>query len=359
MNWGSAGGKDVHCHTLKSPCLEVDVISLGAALTAVRVLVDGSWIDVLMAYDTLEKYPAKGEPERNGKPNFSTVVGRCANRVADGRFELDGKSFELNKNIGQLHLHGGVDGFYSQVWDVVNVAENAVTLRLSEPDGAMGYPGKVDVDVTYEILENELHFKYRGVTDQPTLLSMTNHGYWNLKGHAAGNVLDHTLMVRASHTTAVDDKQVMTGELLPVESTGLDFRTPHLLQAVFDKVGPVDTNYCLDKHASSEVLAARLEAPNGIAMEVWTDQPGLQVFTGGNIDPGTASSGMAKALNGRSLEQFALSLSFGLMAFTIKASQAQFCDQERCTGTTHGTNSLWDPSEAVVSSGGSNGRNLE
>jgi len=285
MNWGNVAGEEVHLHTLKNPTLEVDVSTLGAALVAVRVLVNGSWVDVLLAYDNLERYPAKGESERKGKPNFSTVVGRCANRIADGRFELDGKSYELNRNNGQNHLHGGIDGFYSQVWNVVHVSENAVTLRLSEPDGAMGYPGKVDVDVTYEILENELHFKYRGTTDQPTLLSMTNHGYWNLKGHAAGNVLDHTLMVRSSRTTAVDGNLAMTGELLPVESTGLDFRAPRLLQAVVDEVGPVDSNFCLDKHASSEVLAARLEAPNGLVMEVWTDQPGLQVFTCGNIDP--------------------------------------------------------------------------
>jgi aldose 1-epimerase len=167
-----------------------------------------------------------------------------------------------------------------------------VRLIASEPDGFMGYPGAVSLSVEYEVVGNELHFRYEGSTSKPTLLSMTNHTYWNLKGHAAGNVLDHSLMVAGSRTTEVDDSLAITGRCPGVEGTPLDLRAtvPTLLQDVVDAAGPVDTNYCLVdaadwKPGGPEILAAKLVSPNGITMEVWTDQPGLQVFTGHNIDP--------------------------------------------------------------------------
>lgn len=286
MIWGNIGDKVVHFVTLKSASLEVDLCSLGAALVAVRILKDGSWLDVVLGYETLNKYT------QGGKPNFGTVVGRCANRIAGASFELDGQCFELDKNNGANHLHGGTGGFYSQVFELASSTETSATLTLSEPDGTMGYPGQVDVSVEYEVVGNELHFRYMGKADKPTLLSMTNHAYWNLKGHQAGNVLDHSLMVAGSATTAVDETLAITGELPSVEGSALDLRgEPRLLQKVVDDGGPIDVNYCLD-HAlqgwtpgGPQVLAARLVGPNGITMEVWTDHPGLQVFTGSNIDP--------------------------------------------------------------------------
>jgi len=282
--WGSVNGKDVHLFTIKSEALEVDVSSLGAGLVAVRLKVRGEWIDVLLGYESVEQYPPRG------KPNFCTAVGRCANRIAGGRFELDGQSFQLDQNNNGNHLHGGTEGVFSQVWTGTSSSENSVTLTLSEPDGAQGYPGKVDVTVTYEVVGGELHFRYTGVTDKPTLLSMTNHGYWNLKGQDAGDVLDHSLMVPASRTTAVDENLIISGETPSVEGTGLDFCGElRSLRDAVAKNGPIDVNYCLDRApeaaAGSEMLAARLRAPNGVAMEVWTDQVGLQVFTGSNIDP--------------------------------------------------------------------------
>eukprot|EP00931_Biecheleriopsis_adriatica_P065371 TRINITY_DN39901_c0_g1_i1.p1 TRINITY_DN39901_c0_g1~~TRINITY_DN39901_c0_g1_i1.p1 ORF type:complete len:340 (+),score=71.17 TRINITY_DN39901_c0_g1_i1:56-1075(+) len=293
MLWGSAHGKDVHLVTLKSEILEVDICSLGAALVAVRLKVRGEWLDVVLGYESLDRYV------NGGKPNFGTAVGRCANRIANGTFELDGTTFTLDKNNGSHHLHGGTDGFYSQVFEVASVTEKQVTLTLTEPDGAMGYPGKVDVSITYEVCDGELHFRYSGVTDKPTLLSMTNHAYWNLKGHQAGNVLDHVLMVAASRTTATDDSLAITGELPEVAGTPLDLRAPRLLQEAVDAGGPIDRNYCLDRPSEGgEMLAARLVGPNKVTMEVWTDQPGLQVFTGSNI----ASAGPASWWHGKGCE---------------------------------------------------------
>ncbi|CAK9048762.1 DNA polymerase alpha catalytic subunit [Durusdinium trenchii] len=156
----------------------------------------------------------------------------------------------------------------------------------------MGYPGQVDVSVTYSLNDGELHFRYAAVTDKATLVSMTNHAYWNLKGHQAGNVLDHTLMVAASRTTATDETLAITGEL-PEVAGGFDLRHPRLLQQAVEEAGPIDRNYCLDRPSGTpgrEILAARLVGPNKVTMEIWTDQPGLQVFTGSNIaatGPGT------------------------------------------------------------------------
>lgn len=288
MLWGQASGKDVHLVTLKSDTLEVDICSLGATLVAVRVNVKGIWLDVILGYESLEGYT------NGGKPNFASVVGRCANRVANGAFELDGQVYELERNNGPHHLHGGTEGFYKQVFDVEGQSETEVSLAFTEADGTMGYPGTVKVIVTYEVRCNELHFRYSGTTDKPTLLSMTNHAYWNLKGHEAGDVLDHKLMVAGSRTTATasDGTLAITGELLPVKDTGLDLQgIPRLLQDAVDKAGPIDCNYCLDAPEGGigdGQLAACLTGPNGLSMEVWTDQPGLQVFTGQNI----ASAGL-------------------------------------------------------------------
>lgn len=278
MLWGSIDGREVQLVTLKTECLEVDICSLGAALVAVRLKVRGEWLDVMLGYESLERYV------NGGKPNFGTVVGRCANRIANGTFELDGQQFTLDTNNGSHHLHGGTKGFYSQVFDVASVSEKQTTLVLTEPDGFMGYPGKVEVSVTYEVSGGELHFRYSGISDKPTLLSMTNHAYWNLKGHKAGNVLDHILMVPASRTTAADDSLAITGELPEVAGTSLDLREPRLLQEAVSAGGPIDRNYCLDRpDGQREMMAARLVGPNKVTMEVWTDQPGLQVFTGSNI----------------------------------------------------------------------------
>lgn len=281
MIWGSVQGKDVHFLTLRSEILEVDICSYGAALVAVRVKVKEEWVDVLLGYESLSRYV------EGGKPNFSTAVGRVANRIANGRFDLDGQTYNLDKNNGPNHLHGGAEGFYRQPFEVERSSETAVRLTLTEPDGAMGYPGKVDVSVTYAVVGSELRCAYEGVTDKPTLLSMTNHAYWNLKGHASGSALDHLLMVNGSRTTAVDASLAITGELVPVEGTPLDLRgAPRLLQEAVDSAGPIDVNYCLDERpaeGAEDVLAARLVGPNGLTMEVWTDQPGLQVYTGNFI----------------------------------------------------------------------------
>lgn len=275
-SWGQdPQGKEVVLATLKSDTLEVDVSSYGATLVAVRVKVRGDWVDILLGYESLDQYT------KGGKPNFNSLVGRCANRIAEGQFELDGQTYQLDRNNGSNHLHGGVDGFWQRTCDVVKVTDSCVVLAMSEPDGHMGYPGKVDVTVKYEVRGNELHFEYEGKTDKPTLLSLTNHGYWNLKGHAAGDILDHSLMVAGSKTTAVDDKLIITGELPGVESTGLDFRAPRLLREVIEQRGPVDANFCLE--GTGDVMAARLVGPNGLTMDVWTDQPGLQVYTGNLI----------------------------------------------------------------------------
>eukprot|EP00405_Crypthecodinium_cohnii_P013470 CAMPEP_0206459184 /NCGR_PEP_ID=MMETSP0324_2-20121206/24026_1 /ASSEMBLY_ACC=CAM_ASM_000836 /TAXON_ID=2866 /ORGANISM="Crypthecodinium cohnii, Strain Seligo" /LENGTH=350 /DNA_ID=CAMNT_0053930689 /DNA_START=67 /DNA_END=1119 /DNA_ORIENTATION=+ len=284
--WGDKiDGKEVVLRTLRSDSLEVDVTNFGATLSAVRVLNKSEWIDVLLGYESLDRYL------QGGKPNFSSAVGRCANRIAGGTFDLDGHTYTLEKNNGPNHLHGGTKGFWQEIFEVVSYNDNSITLSLFSPDGHMGYPGNLQLYITYEVRGNELHFSYEGKTDQATLLNLTNHGYWNLKGHHAGTILDHKLMVNASHTTAVDENLTITGELNSLKGTAADLREDlHLISDVVDQAGPLDANYCLTLEGpdasekvgskAGELLAARVEAPNGISMEVWTDQPGIQVYTG-------------------------------------------------------------------------------
>lgn len=278
--WGQdQNGKDIILATLKSDVLEVDVTSFGGIFVAVRVKVRGEWIDVLLGYESCDRYT------KGGKPNFNSVLGRCANRIAEGKFELDGQAYQLDRNNGPNHIHGGLEGFWQNTCDVLEVTDTSISLALSEPDGHMGYPGKVDVVVKYEVRGSEIHIEYEGRTDKPTLLSLSNHCYWNLKGHASGDVLDHSLMVAASRWLSVDDKQIITGEMPSVEDTSLDFRgKPKLLREAVEKGGPVDFNFCLDRpEGTDDFMAARLVGPNGVSMDVWTDQPGLQVFTGNII----------------------------------------------------------------------------
>jgi len=279
VDWGTVREKTIRLVTLKSESLQVDVSSYGATLVAVRVLAKDEWVDVLLGYESLDQYT------KGGKPNFSSLVGRCANRIAGGRFELDGETHQLDRNNGDNHLHGGIEGYWQRPFDVdaKALSDTSVTLELSDPAGSMGYPGNVELRVVYEVVGAELHFRYEGKTDAPTLLNLTNHGYWNLKGHSGGDVRDHSLMVAGSQRTAVDDQLIITGELLNVKDTPFDLReTPKRLEDTIRDAGPIDTNYCLDK-VGPGTLAATLVGPNGISMDVFTDQPGLQVYTGNMI----------------------------------------------------------------------------
>jgi aldose 1-epimerase len=286
-------GQSVDLITLRSSSgIELDVMTLGGTVT--RLLApdrDGERADIVLGHEWLESYLA-------GTPYFGAIVGRYGNRIARGRFTLDGTDFELAVNNEPNHLHGGLTGFDKVVWmaePYSNGAEAGVVLRYVSPGGEEGYPGELSVQVTYALTAGgDLRIDYEATTDAPTVVNLTHHGYWNLAGHGAGDILEHQLTVNASRFTPVDETLIPTGERRPVEGTPFDFREPTVIGTRIDADdeqlafgGGYDHNFVLDGwHADGELrLAAVLrDPPSGRTMEVLTTEPGIQFYSGNFLD---------------------------------------------------------------------------
>lgn len=268
------------------------IISYGATLQSLEAPDrDGKAGDIVLGHATLDDYVEK--------PNyFGVSVGRYANRIAKGRFTLDGKAYTLATNNGVNALHGGVKGFDKVVWKVVSVKSGptaSVTLSYASPDGEEGYPGKLSVTATYSLDEaNALSIDYRATTDKPTIVNLTNHSLFNLAGEGSeAGIMDHVLKIDADAITPVDETLIPTGSLLPVEGTPFDFRQATRIgerirdardrQIVYGR--GYDHNYVLNGASGALRLAARLEDPaSGRVLELLTDQPGLQVYSGNFLD---------------------------------------------------------------------------
>ncbi|TXH36581.1 MAG: galactose mutarotase [Rhodospirillaceae bacterium] len=262
--------------TIRADGISASIISWGAVIR--NVLLDGSH-SVVLGFDRLEHYLAHS-------PYFGALVGRCANRIAEGRFDLDGVTYQLSLNEGgRTHLHGGPQGFAHQPWQVDEVAGDMVSLRLLSPDGAEGYPGQVEVTCRYQLADRQLIITLEGRTDRPTVLNLAGHSYFNLEG--AADTLGHLLEIPASHYTPTDGRLIPTGEIAPVENTALDFRTarPVLHENQGERFA-YDHNFIIDQAPSPQPrFAARLVGPaTGICLEVWSTEPGLQLYDGGKLD---------------------------------------------------------------------------
>lgn len=265
--------------------MTVGITNYGGIVTSIEVPDrDGKPGDVALGLDTLADYEARS-------PYFGCITGRYANRIAGGKFELDGTTHELAVNNGPNALHGGLKGFDKVVWDAkTRKSEDGVSLILTRtsPDGEEGYPGNLETTVTYTVTDaNELRIDYRATTDKPTVVNLTNHTYFNLEGHGAGSILDHVLTIRAAKFTPTDDTGIPTGELRPVAGTPLDFTKAKPIrrdigaddeQISFGK--GFDHNYVLDGEAGKLRTVARISAPeSGRIMEVATTEPGMQLYT--------------------------------------------------------------------------------
>ncbi len=271
------------------------VMTYGATLAELHVEdAAGKPANIVLGYDRLEPYLA-------GVPYFGATVGRVANRIARGVFSLDGKTYRLAANDnGVHHLHGGRKGFDKVVWraeEVKSPTGPAVKFSYRSPDGDEGYPGTLDVSVTYTLTDaNELRLDYHAVADKPTPINLANHSYFNLAGDGAGDILGHVMMIAADRMTRVDERLIPTGEIVPVKGTAWDFNTPTAIGARIKQVpgGPpvgYDHNYVLRKEADSRTeapipqLAARVVDPkSGRAMEVLTTEPGMQFYSGNFLD---------------------------------------------------------------------------
>ena len=243
-------------------------------------------------------------------PYFGSTVGRYCNRIARGTFKVDGKQYELATNNGENHLHGGEAGFDKQMWQAQGRLDtDAVGVRFTRrsPDGEEGYPGNLDVTVDYMLTnDNELRVDFAARTDQSTPVNLTNHNYWNLAGAGSGTILDHELTIAADYYLPVDDGLIPTGQLATVSGTPLDFTSTQKIGAHLQAIDadPVGYDHCFALHNQSGALAlaARAKDPSsGRVMEVYTTQPGIQLYTGNFLD-GSKASGQFKQYEGFCLE---------------------------------------------------------
>ncbi|XP_068009143.1 galactose mutarotase isoform X1 [Melanerpes formicivorus] len=282
------GGGVVEKFTLKSDSLKVEILSLGCIIAALEVKGrDGKFTDVVLGFDTLEGYTRK-------HPFFGAVVGRVANRIAKGRFTLEGKDYQLFINNGPNSLHGGAKGFDKVLWSPQVLPNGVCFFRLS-PDGEEGYPGDLQVWVTYTLSGKELAINYRAQASQVTPISLTNHAYFNLAGQGSGDIYDHEISIEADSYLPVDDTKIPTGEVAAVQGTGFDLRQPVELgkQLRSFHLDGFDHNFCLRQAGARRLAARARHPPTGRALEVHTTQPGIQFYTGNNLDGSLKGKGAA------------------------------------------------------------------
>jgi aldose 1-epimerase len=280
-------GKPVSLYTLfNKNGMSVDITNYGAKI--IRLMVadrNGKFDDVVLAFDTLEEVIEK-------EIYFGAVCGRFANRIKDGKFSIDGVDYTLPINNGTNSLHGGIHGYNEKVWTVKSVSQQELVLELFSPDGEEGYPGNLTITCTYILSdENEIKMHYEATTDKATIIGLTNHSYFNLKGAGNGTIKDHTLQINADFYTVLDESFALTGEIRPVEGTPFDFRTAKAVGEVIDDEvyvpgWGIDNNWCLRKEQAGDcVLAGTVYEPTtGRKMETFTTQPGMQIYTGNWMD---------------------------------------------------------------------------
>ena len=287
----TSDGQDVEEYTLTNANgMEVKLISYGGIITSIRVPDrDGNMVNVTLGFDNLADYEARN-------PYFGTITGRYANRIANASFSLDGKQYTLAQNDGSNSLHGGNDGFNSRVWKASETEDNGVQFQYLSPDGEEGYPGNLDVTVTYTVTaDNGIRIHYKAKTDAPTVINLTNHALFNLEGEGAGNIEDHILMLNADQYTPVDPTSIPTGELATVEGTPFDFRLPKPLapgqrssHEQIIRASGYDHNFVLNRSDEADrslIMAARMYEPKaGRILEVWTTEPGIQLYAGNFLD---------------------------------------------------------------------------
>lgn len=291
-------GKPITQFTLQNEAgLQVRLINFGATVTAVLTPDrDGKLANINVGYNELASY------ERPG-PYFGATVGRYANRIANGKFSLDGKEYTLATNNGKNHLHGGVVGFNRKVWKAEPVeGPTAVGVKFTyvSPDGEEGYPGTLTTTVTYSLTnKNELKVDYTATTDAPTVLNLTNHNYWNLSGVNSGKILEHVVQLNADKYLPVDETAIPLGEQAPVAGTPMDFLKPHPIgDHITETVnggGGYDHCYVLSTGGSTENVAATVFDPkSGRVLEISTTEPGIQFYTGNFLDGKAESAGNEK-----------------------------------------------------------------
>jgi aldose 1-epimerase len=290
------GAKKTDLYTLQaSTGMTVKITNQGGKI--VQILVpdkDNRLGDVVLGYESVDQYVA-------GRASFGAIIGRFANRIAKGRFSLDGRDYQLPVNNGPNHLHGG-KGTQFLVFDARQLDGRTLELSYHFKDGEEGYPGNTTLRVVYAVTDDqELRITYEAVTDKPTVVNFTNHAFFNLRGQGQGDILDHDLTINADRFTPIDATSIPTGELRAVKGTPMDFTRPVRIGARINETDEqlkfgtgYDHNYVLNKTADELSFAARLSDPvSGRVMEVYTTEPGIQLYTG-NFLNGQAPNDIGK-----------------------------------------------------------------
>ncbi|MBC2839533.1 galactose mutarotase [Robiginitalea sp. SC105] len=284
-------GREVTRYSLRNTSgMEIGVINLGGIITDWTAPdASGNYEDIVLGFDNLEPY-------LDGNPYFGALIGRYGNRIAGGSFSLDGQAYTLAKNNGENHLHGGVKGFDKVLWQAEprqSDAGNTLELTYRSPDGEEGYPGNLDVKVTYTLSEaGELDILYEAKTDKPTVVNLTQHSYFNLSGDFSRPITDHMLTLQADAYLPVDAGLIPTGEIRPVAGTPFDFTQPKTIGAEIDADNPqislgggYDHCWILNgPDAGFRKVATVTHPPSGRRLEVFTDEPGVQFYTGNFLD---------------------------------------------------------------------------
>lgn len=270
------------------------VTDFGATLYALLVPDGkGGMVDVVLAYDDPVSY------EHSGGTFLGATISRNANRIGKASFTINGKTYALDKNDGENNLHSGFSFQCYRIWGVKDRSAESITFTLHSPDGDQGYPGAADMEVTYTLTEdNGLKLDYRAVADADTIFNLTNHSYFNLNGHAAGSIAGHLVWVDADAFTRADAASIPTGEITPVEGTPMDFRTKKPVGRDIDadyeaiRFGRgYDHNWCLNNGGKLAKVAEMTGDETGITMEVYTDLPGVQIYSGNFLKPAQGKQG--------------------------------------------------------------------
>ena len=278
-------GTAVDIYTLADGKVEARIMTYGGIIVSLRTPDrNGKIDDVVLGCDSVEKYEAQ-------TAHFGGIIGRYANRIAHGSFQLDGKTYSIPKNNGDNALHGGTRGFDKVVWGAKEIVDG-IELTYVSKDGEQGFPGTLSTTVRYTLKGSTLRIEYAATTDKDTVLNLTNHSYFNLAGQGKGDVLGHVLKINASRMTPVDSVLIPTGELKSVAGTPFDFRTPHAIgerintdDAQLSLGKGYDHNFVLDHPAGQLAEAAEAYEPTtGRILKVFTTEPGLQIYTGNFLD---------------------------------------------------------------------------
>jgi aldose 1-epimerase len=285
QKYGNADGKEVMQYTLSNAAgMEVKIINFGGTITNIMVPdSNGTFGDVVLGFDSMEGYLGKGNPY------FGCITGRYANRIAKGKFTIDGKTYQLPVNNNGNTLHGGINGFNRKFWEAKLLpGDSSISFTYLSKDGEEGFPGNCNVEVIYSLSQNnELKIEYKATTDKPTPVNITNHSYFNLSAGKDSTILGHEIFINADKYVAVNNDLIPTSELPDVKGTSMDFTIPMAIGTDIAKVaGGYDHTYVLNKKDTSvPELAVSLHHPaSGRYMELFTTEPGVQFYSGNFLD---------------------------------------------------------------------------